>query len=293
MRGLRAADEAAAEHARAAFGRVVEHAGLAGRDALLAVDQLHLVPSRPALSQAGRGARVERTLTNTSRRSTSSIAPSPIQFTSLQRDRARRERRARADHDAPRLGLEPQHVERFARRDAQSFALPDGVMDDAVVPPEHAARPVDDVAGRGGAGAQALDDVGIASGRHEADVLAVLLVGDRKSELARELAHARLRQLAEREAQEFELRARGREQEIALVAIAVMRAIERAAAVGEAAVHHIVPGRQHLRAEVARGGEQVGELDRPVALDARHRRLARRVARRRSGRSPPARKRSS
>ena len=37
-------------------------------------------------------------------------------------------------------------------------------------------------------------------------------------------------------------------------------------------------GRQHLRAEVARGAEQVGELDRAVALDARHRRLARRVA---------------
>ena len=39
-----------------------------------------------------------------------------------------------------------------------------------------------------------------------------------------------------------------------------------------------MPGRQHLRAELARGAEQVGELDRPVALDARHRRLARRIA---------------
>ena len=57
-----------------------------------------------------------------------------------------------------------------------------------------------------------------------------------------------------------------------------MRAVERAAAVGEAAVHHIVAGRQHVRAEVARGAEQVGELDRTVALDAGHRRLARRIA---------------
>ena len=37
-------------------------------------------------------------------------------------------------------------------------------------------------------------------------------------------------------------------------------------------------GRQHLGAEVARGGEQVAELDRHVAVDAGHRRLAVNVA---------------
>ena len=39
-----------------------------------------------------------------------------------------------------------------------------------------------------------------------------------------------------------------------------------------------MPGRQRLRAEVARGREQVAELDAAIALDARHRRLAERVA---------------
>ena len=102
--------------------------------------------------------------------------------------------------------------------------------------PEHAAGEVDDLARRRRARPQPLDHVGIVAGRHEADVLAVLLVGDRKTELARQLAHARLRQAAEREAQHVELLARGGEQEIALVAVVVMRAIERAAAVGEAAV---------------------------------------------------------
>ena len=37
-------------------------------------------------------------------------------------------------------------------------------------------------------------------------------------------------------------------------------------------------GRQRLRAEFARGRQQIAELDRAVALDARHRRLAERVA---------------
>ena len=37
-------------------------------------------------------------------------------------------------------------------------------------------------------------------------------------------------------------------------------------------------GRQHLGAELARGRQQVAELDRLVAVDARHRRLARDVA---------------
>ncbi len=127
-------------------------------------------------------------------------------------------------------------------------------------------------------GLQPLDHVGVAPGRHEADVLAVLLVGDREAELARELAHARLRQAAEREAQHVELLARGGEQEIALVAVGLVRAVERVAAVGEAAADDIVAGREHARAELARGAEQVGELDRAVALDARHRRLARRIA---------------
>ena len=45
-RGDRAADEAAAEHARLALGRVVEHAGLAGRHAVLAVDQFDLDAAR-------------------------------------------------------------------------------------------------------------------------------------------------------------------------------------------------------------------------------------------------------
>ena len=71
----------------------------------------------------------------------------------------------------------------------------------------------------------------------------------------------------------------GGEQEIALVALGIAGAIERAAAARQADGSHVVPGRQHARAEIARGREQVLELDRLVAVDARHRRLARDIAR--------------
>src|SRR3982751_1259695 len=94
----------------------------------------------------------------------------------------------------------------------------------------------------------------------------------------RKLAHASLRQRAERKAQHVELLARGREQEIALVTVAVVRTEKRAAAVRRTAVNHVVPGGQDAAAKLARGIEQISELDGPVALDARDRRLARRIA---------------
>src|SRR5437899_5645807 len=113
-------------------------------------------------------------------------------------------------------------------RDAEPAPLPDGEMDDAVVVAKHAAGHIDDLARLGGARPQPLDHVGVAPGWHEADVLAVVLVGDRKLEAPRELARLGLGALAEREAQRFELLARGGEQEIALVTLGVARAIERA-----------------------------------------------------------------
>ena len=63
--------------------------------------------------------------------------------------------------------------------------------------------------------------LGIAAGRHEADVLAVGLRRGRQPELAGELARRVLLEIAKREAQEAELLPRGREQEIALIALGI------------------------------------------------------------------------
>ena len=97
-------------------------------------------------------------------------------------------------------------------------------------------------------------------------------------EAPRELAHLGLGHVAERKAQIIELLARGREQEIALVAIGIGGANQRARSVGEATRGDIMAGGERLRAELARRREQVAELDRAIALDARHRRLAERIA---------------
>src|ERR1700732_2636180 len=116
-------------------------------------------------------------------------------------------------------------------------------MDDAVVPAEHAPLDVDDVSGLGGAGPQAFDHLGIASGGNETDVLAVLLVGDREVETAGQIAGLALAALAQRKPQRIELLGRGRKQEIALVALAVAGAVEPTA-----------PTRQLARGDVVGGG---------------------------------------
>ena len=124
----------------------------------------------------------------------------------------------RADHDPPPRRLQPQHVERLRRGDADALALTDGEMGDAAMPAEHSAGFVDDIAGLAGLRAQAGDDVGVGALRHKADILAVRLVGDRQVELAGQRAGLVLGQAAERKAQEIELVAGGAVEEIALVA---------------------------------------------------------------------------
>ena len=99
-----------------------------------------------------------------------------------------------------------------------------------------------------------------------------------RPKLPRELARLRLAQIAERKAQQVELRMRGAEQEVALVALLLLGAVERAAAARQRARGDVVAGRQHLGAQFARRAEQVLELDRHVAVDAGHRRLARHIA---------------
>ena len=108
--------------------------------------------------------------------------------------------------------------------------LADGEMDDAVMPAEHAAVEVDDLAGLHRSGPQPLDDVGIAPGRHEADVLAVLLVGDRAARSAAPVRASRALVMSPSgKRRQIELLARGGKQEIALVALGIARAVKQRA----------------------------------------------------------------
>ena len=93
----RPCDEAAAQHARVGVARVVEDAGLAGRDAGFRLPRTR--PRRLAGSAPGSGGRVERTRAAIARPSAgiSASSPSPIQLTSRRRMRWVSSAWARAD----------------------------------------------------------------------------------------------------------------------------------------------------------------------------------------------------
>src|SRR5579883_1757383 len=180
------------------------------------------------------------------------------------------ERALRPDDDARPFGIETKDVERIGRGDAEAAALADGEVDDAVVAAEDAALAIDDLARRKGAGAQLLDEAGIGAARHEADILTVGLGGNRQGEALGEGARLRLAHAAQGKAQEGELIRRRAEEEIALVALGVGSAVQlRSRPPHDAPC--VVAGGERIGAEVARGRQEVAELDRLVAAHARDR----------------------
>src|SRR4249919_122394 len=247
--GDRALDEATTEHARLAVGRIVEHAGLAWGHSVLASNEIDLdalaCPAQPRRLRRPGGADLDEHLLPASAQGLidASLAQ-PIHV--AQPHPAGAQRRARPDYDPARRGVEPDHVKRMARRDAEPAPLADREMDDAGMRAENAAVEIDDVAGLGRARLEALDHLGVAARRHEADVLAVVLVGHRQRKLTRELARLRLGPVAERKAQQVELLASGGEQEIALVALLFAGAVERAAATGQGPGSDVMACRQDL-----------------------------------------------
>ena len=78
-------------------------------------------------------------------------------------DHAGRQRLARADDHAGRLGLEADDIERLAGGEAEALPLADRVVDDALVAAEHAAVEMDDLAALHGARLEPLDDVAVAA----------------------------------------------------------------------------------------------------------------------------------
>ena len=116
---------------------------------------------------------------------------------------------------------------------------------------EHPAVDVDNLAGGRRLRRKPFDNVAVAASRHETDVLAIGLVGDGESEAAGVFAHLRLAHFAERKAQQPQLLARRGEEEIALVAVRVDRAVERAFPANGAG-GDIMAGRQRIGAEVTR-----------------------------------------
>ena len=200
--------------------------------------------------------------------------------------RSRSSARLRADDDLAPRGVDREHVKRRAPCDAEAATLAHGEMDDALVPAENPACLVHDVAGLRSAGAKPFDHARIAARGHEADVLAVGLGGDGEAEPFRLRPHLVLLHAAEGEAQERELRRRGGEEEVALVARPVDRPVERGPTRLRHAPH-VVAGGERVRPQIAGDVQQIAGTSR-AHCSARRGSASRRAGKsRRNPRLPP------
>ena len=146
-------------------------------------------------------------------------------------------------------------------------------MDHARVLADDPPAQVDDLTRRGGLRPEPLDQAGIVAVGDEADVLAVRLGGDEEPRSFRQLAHRRLRQVAQGEAEEVELLGGGAVKEIALVAARIGALVQLCARV----VHHpadVMSRGETIGAELAGEVDEVGELHALVAQRTGHRRAA-------------------
>src|SRR5260370_11152375 len=145
----RALDESAAEHARLSRRRIVEHTGLARRYPVVAGDEFNLEAAvdraQPGRLRRARRAHPHEHLDAVADDALQRAVADPVDV--AQRDAVHPQRLARPHHDAAAGGIEPDDVKRRACRNAQSLALADGEMNDALVPADDTAVEVDDVAG--------------------------------------------------------------------------------------------------------------------------------------------------
>src|SRR5579883_1007117 len=135
---------------------------------------------------------------------------------------------------------------------------------------------MDDLARLDTVGPYPSDHGGIVAGRDEANILTVGLGGDRKTKLSRKHSRFGLLHPAEREPQEIELLACGREKKITLIAAGIRRAKERPPLPARPALH-IMPRNESRGAELARGLEQIGEFYSLIAQHTGYRSLAREI----------------
>src|SRR6266540_1530385 len=157
----RALDESAAEHARLSRRRIVEHAGLAGRDALFAGNEFDLITAvdraQPGRLRRARRAHAHEHLDPVADDAIQQPVADPVDV--AQPDAIHPQRLTRPNHDAAAGRIELDDIERRAGGDAQPLALADREMNDALMPADCTAFEIDDVAGFDRAGFEAADNV--------------------------------------------------------------------------------------------------------------------------------------
>src|SRR4029077_11932374 len=272
-------DPTAAKQPLAIVLGIIEHTTLSRRDTIFAFSELH----RNVGAVHFQSRRLQRAARANPGENVDSVRPDRLQLLVAElvdltkQNRLRAQRLERAHYDFARTGVELQHVKRHRRRNADPTPLADRVIDDAVMTTKHPAIGMDDIAGLRRTRAQPLDDLRVAASRHEADVLAIRFLRRHQPKFARDISRLLFGQIAKREAQEVELLEWRGEQEIALVALLVLGAVE-IEAVSPRSAPDIMSGRERSRAEILCGLQHIGELDLLVAGNARHRGLALEIA---------------
>jgi len=122
-----------------------------------------------------------------------------------------------ADDDAIIFRVEFHNVNRLGRRDAESFALADGVKLDAIMMAQNMAVQIHDVAAMLLHEVRLLEKAAVIVVRHEADFHALLLVGGLEIAMSSHFARVTLGLFAERKNRARKLVLPQREQEITLI----------------------------------------------------------------------------
>ena len=161
----------------------------------------------------------------------------------------------------------------------ESATLAHREMVDTRMPAEHLPFAVDDLSLAGQrTRADLFDRARVIAVGHEADLLALGLVGSRQSEFARPGANFLFFEFAERELDRFQLFLTEFEQKIGLVLLPVDRTSQAQALGPRVDIHPRIVARRHpIRAEDPRALEQIVELEPRVAGHAGNRCPAREI----------------
>src|SRR5207248_10963363 len=183
--------------------------------------------------------------------------------------------------DAILYGVNRDDVERALARNADAASLPDGVVMNAVVSAQDTTARVNDLAFAGQtirlvfSFEIAINEASVVAVGHEANLLRFRFLSDRQLARACDIAHLRLRHLAQRKQRARELRLRQLPEKVGLVFLQVAPAKETIAIGRFVKLDTRVMSRRNLFAVEARGQPvERSKLQATVTRDTRNRRLA-------------------
>src|SRR6266513_1605442 len=177
----------------------------------------------------------------------------------------------RAHHERVALPVDVDDVERVARGEPEPSPLADRVRGDALVPAEDFSLTVHDRARTEDRGVAPPQEASVVIVRHEADLLALRLVGRNETEPARVGPHLGLGQLADGETRGGELHLREGPEKVRLILLRVSRAQQDVTTARRVAGDaRVVPRRDGDRVPCPRARQERAELQVAVAGNAGH-----------------------